>query len=95
MAEGGLTGRVAVVTGAGTGLGTAIARALAEAGADLMLHYRSSAGSLANLAEDCRTMGRRVETEQADFAHPQGYRLDLRASRFDGPEITLVMRAEP
>ena len=72
MAEGGLTGRVAVVTGAGTGLGTAIARALAEAGADLMLHYRSSAGSLASLAEDCRAMGRRVETEQADFAQDPG-----------------------
>ncbi len=68
MSESGLTGRVAVVTGAGTGLGTAIARALAEAGADLMLHYRSSASLLERVAADCRTMGRRVATEQADFA---------------------------
>ena len=72
MSESGLTGRVAVVTGAGTGLGTAIARALADAGADLLLHYRSSATSLDRVAADCRAMGRRVETEQADFAADPG-----------------------
>jgi NAD(P)-dependent dehydrogenase (short-subunit alcohol dehydrogenase family) len=65
-------GRVAVVTGAGTGLGTAISRALADAGADLFLHYRSSAASLDGLAAECRAMGRRVETEQADFADDPG-----------------------
>ena len=72
MSESGLTGRVAVVTGAGTGLGTAIARALAEAGADLLLHYRSSAASLDRVAADCRAIGRRVETAQADFAADPG-----------------------
>ncbi len=72
MSESGLTGRVAVVTGAGTGLGTAIATALAEAGADLMLHYRSSAASLEGVAAACRGMGRRVETQQADFAQDPG-----------------------
>ncbi|HEV8403354.1 MAG TPA: SDR family oxidoreductase [Candidatus Limnocylindrales bacterium] len=68
MSDSSLTGRVAVVTGAGTGLGMAISRALADAGADLLLHYRSSAASLDGLAADCRGMGRRVETMQADFA---------------------------
>ena len=72
MSESGLTGRVAVVTGAGTGLGTAIARALAGAGADLLLHYRSSAASLDGIAADCRALGRRVDTEQADFAADPG-----------------------
>jgi 3-oxoacyl-[acyl-carrier protein] reductase len=72
VSESGLMGRVAVVTGAGTGLGTAIARALAEAGADLMLHYRSSVASLEGVAADCRVMGRRVETMQADFVDDPG-----------------------
>jgi 3-oxoacyl-[acyl-carrier protein] reductase len=72
VSESELMGRVAVVTGAGTGLGMAIARALAEAGADLLLHYRSSAASLEGVAAACRAMGRRVETRQADFAADPG-----------------------
>jgi len=72
VSEGGLSGRVAVVTGAGTGLGSAIARALADAGADLFLHYRTSAASLERLADDCRALGRRVDTMAADFAEDPG-----------------------
>lgn len=72
MPDSGLLARVAVVTGAGTGLGGAIARALAEAGADLLLHYRTSAASLEELAAECRALGRRVEIERADFAADPG-----------------------
>jgi 3-oxoacyl-[acyl-carrier protein] reductase len=67
-----LAGRVAVVTGAGTGLGSAIARMLASAGADVLLHFRGSAASVERLATDCRSMGRRAETVQADFAADPG-----------------------
>lgn len=72
MPDGGLTGRVAVVTGAGTGLGGAISLALARAGADLLLQYRSSAASIEVVAAECRALGRRVEVERADFAADPG-----------------------
>ena len=72
MPDSGLMARVAVVTGAGTGLGGAISRALAESGADLLLHYRSSAASIEDLAAECRAMGRRVEIERADVAADPG-----------------------
>jgi NAD(P)-dependent dehydrogenase (short-subunit alcohol dehydrogenase family) len=77
MSEGSLAGRVAVVTGAGTGLGTAISRALAAAGADLLLHYRSSAASLEGLVAECRAYGRRVETKQADFSEDPGLAVEV------------------
>ncbi|MFN8622856.1 MAG: SDR family oxidoreductase [Chloroflexota bacterium] len=67
-----LTGRVAIVTGAGTGLGTAIAGALGDAGADLLLHYRSHAGATEALADRLRAAGRRVHLAQADFSADAG-----------------------
>lgn len=67
-----LQGRVAVVTGAATGLGTAIARMLASAGADQLLHARSHLESLEAIAAECRALGRRAETYQADFAADPG-----------------------
>jgi NAD(P)-dependent dehydrogenase (short-subunit alcohol dehydrogenase family) len=52
-----LTGRVALVTGAGRGLGRAIALALANAGADVALGLRD-AGSADDLVRSIETMGR-------------------------------------
>src|SRR5262245_35989261 len=62
-----LTGRVALVTGAGVGIGRATAVALAQAGADIGVHYRQSeaeARETAKLITDC---GRRAFLLPADL----------------------------
>jgi NAD(P)-dependent dehydrogenase (short-subunit alcohol dehydrogenase family) len=55
----GLTGQVALVTGAARGLGRAIARALGHAGADVALGLRRP-GTADDLIEELESMGRRA-----------------------------------
>lgn len=62
-----LTGRVALVTGAGTRLGAAIARALAAAGADVAVHYASSGAGAEAVVAEARALGRRAIALQADL----------------------------
>ncbi|QAY66668.1 2-dehydro-3-deoxy-D-gluconate 5-dehydrogenase KduD [Paenibacillus protaetiae] len=61
-----LTGKVAVVTGAGRGLGEAIAVGLAEAGADLVLVTNSTPAD--STAAKVRELGRKAITIQANVA---------------------------
>src|SRR5881409_21434 len=63
----GLSGRVALVTGAARGLGRAIALALADAGADVALGLRDVATG-ADLAHEIETLGRRALPLQMDVA---------------------------
>ena len=65
--SGKLEGRVALVTGAGTGFGAAISEALAGEGADVLVHYRSSADGAEQTAERVRALGQRAETVQGDI----------------------------
>lgn len=60
-----LSGKVALVTGAGKGLGEQIALALAEAGADMALAGRNMK-NLEGVADRVRKMGRRAVTIKAD-----------------------------
>ena len=62
-----VTGRVAVVTGAGRGLGAAAALALAEAGADVVISARS-ADQLAGVAARIEAVGRRALVVPADLS---------------------------
>ena len=63
-----LSGKVAVITGAGTGIGAGTALQLAQAGADVVLHYRVHATHAEEIAAACRALGRRAETIAGDFA---------------------------
>jgi 7-alpha-hydroxysteroid dehydrogenase len=62
-----VTGRVAVVTGAGRGLGAATAVALAQAGADVVISARS-ADQLAEVAAQVEAAGRRALVIPADLS---------------------------
>ena len=65
-----LTGRVAIMTGAGKGLGRAMALALAEAGADMVVTSRTMA-ELESLAKEINAMGRKALPIQADILKPE------------------------
>lgn len=66
-----LTGRVALVTGAGRGLGRTMALALAAAGADVAVTSRTTV-ELERLAEEIRALGRRALVIPCDITDEAG-----------------------
>lgn len=58
------------MTGAGVRVGAAIATGLARAGADVAVHYRSSASEAEAVCRDIRALGRRSEVIRGDLADP-------------------------
>ena len=62
-----LTGRRALVTGAGQGIGAAIAIALADAGADVAVHYAHSAQGAAEVTRQIEQSGRKAVALGADL----------------------------
>lgn len=81
-----LSGKVALVTGAGKGIGTAIARRLAERGAKVYIHYRSSKDSAEALATELNGVA-----VQADLSSQEAVMELLEA--IEGPLDILVNNA--
>ena len=82
-----LSGRVALVSGAGRGMGRSMAMALAEAGSDVMLMGRSIAG-VEKTAADIEKLGRRAVPVSCDVSQPEQIRavfagLDREFGRID------------
>ena len=66
----GLSGQVAVVTGASRGLGRAIAARLSREGAGVCVNYRTSSARAEALVEEIRNTGGRAIAVRADAADP-------------------------
>jgi NAD(P)-dependent dehydrogenase (short-subunit alcohol dehydrogenase family) len=65
-----LDGRTALVTGSAKGLGRAFLLALADCGADVCVHYNTSADRAAETADDARERGVEATTASADVTDP-------------------------
>ena len=63
-----LAGRVALVTGGSRGIGRATALALAQAGADVAVNYRNSAGEAQQVCDLIARLGRRTVKVGADVS---------------------------
>jgi 3-oxoacyl-[acyl-carrier protein] reductase len=68
MSEQLLSGKVAIVTGAGRGIGRAIAEDLAAQGAKIVINYNSSAGPAQEVVDAITTAGGSAVAVQADVS---------------------------
>jgi 3-oxoacyl-[acyl-carrier protein] reductase len=90
----GLSGRVALLTGASGGIGRAVALRLSDAGLDLALTYSSSPDPAQGLADEVRHRGRRAEVLHGDLADPDvPAHLVSETTRRLGPVEVLVANA--
>src|SRR5436305_604479 len=86
-----LTGKVALVTGAGRGIGKGAALELARAGANLVINDRPGNPDLAQTADEIRALGRICVAIESDVFQREGCeKLVARASVEGGPLDILV-----
>lgn len=85
-----LSGQRVLVTGASRGIGRAIALELARAGADLVVHGRTSE-SPRSVAEEIRRLGRNAETVGADIASAEAVKSMVTSAAGPGGRLDAVV----
>lgn len=89
--EGRLTGKKALVTGAGTGIGREIALEFARQGADVALHYSYDDEQVESAVDEIKASGRSAASFKADFDNVEDvFQLGNRAIKFLGGMDCLV-----
>lgn len=89
-----LSGKTALITGGAVRVGRATALALADEGANVIVHYNTSADDAEELAREVQGRGGEAWTIQADFSKPEEYHtLVERAARLVGSFDILVNNA--
>jgi pteridine reductase len=80
VTESAISGRTALVTGAGVRVGRAIALALGRAGCDVAVHFHGSKEPAESVAAEIRAWGRKAEALRADLSDPEACRQLVRAA---------------
>jgi 3-oxoacyl-(acyl-carrier-protein) reductase len=89
-----LTGKIALITGSGQGIGRATAQHLAQAGADIVINYRSNVNAAKEAQASIEALGRRCIAIQADVSQEEEVtRLFAEATSTLGPIAILVNNA--
>lgn len=86
-----MQGKRAIVTGGGTGLGAATCMGLAKRGVDVCVNYASSADAAEQVAAECRKLGVKAFTQQADVSQDADCRklVDAAVKQLGGVDVLI------
>jgi 3-oxoacyl-[acyl-carrier protein] reductase len=86
-----LTGKVAIVTGAGRNIGRAIALTLAEAGASILINARSNRTEAEAVAREIESIGSRALVHIGDVADPKAVQVMADAASLGFSRIDILI----
>jgi len=88
-----LSGKVALVTGAGKRLGRAVALRLANEGADVAVHYRGSDKEAREVVEEIEKLGRRAMAMKAELTSVEEIRALVQSAAHEFGRIDVLVNS--